>query len=416
MIVKPVLNNEQLREYAKITSLAYPEIDMNLDELSAEFIEVNREDPSSIFYVCYDEEKIVGGMRVIDYEMNYNGEFIKISGIGMISVDLIAKKKGVTTHLLRNYLRQSDKDGQYIAMLYPFRRPEFYYKMGFGYGPKYYNYNFAPDSLNKLNDYDSIIDIHGADMPLVAECYLRYAKKQHGFCKRGCYELNSFKKRFLKEGTIVGYRNGEHLDGYIYFVTKKIDLGGSFKYKLVIKEWVYNTPEAFLGLSGFLNIQKDQYDIIEYETQKEDFHFAFSDIRRAKLQTSANISNRISIEGVGLMYRIVNVEKFIEKVLSTQTFNCPDLEISLAMTDSIMPINQGVFNISIKKGKISLLSELTNAMQVKMSISEFSSLMIGSAKFKNLYRIGKIKCNEKDVDDLECFFNFQEKPECITRF
>ncbi len=415
MKIKPVISNSQLKKYARISALAYPGFNTTPEKLFEKFQELNKNDPDSIFYICEDREKVLGGMRVIDYEMNYNSQFIKISGIGMVAVDLTAKKQGVAKRLLSYYLDVSNKNEQYIAILYPFR-PDFYYRMGFGYGPKYYNYSFRPSSLNKLEDYDSISYLSGDDLPLIADCYLRYSQQQHGFCKRGSFELNQFRKKFLKEGTIIGYKNKGHIDGYLYFVSKKVNENNFLRHKLVIKEWIYNTPEAFSALCGFLNIQKDQYDFIEYETQKDNFYFAFSDIRRSELEISQNIAHRVAHSGIGLMYRVVNVEKFITKILSKDKIECPDIEIALAIEDSFMPVNQRVFKLAVNKNEVSLKESLNNPIQINMNISEFSSLMVGSAKLQNLYQIGKVKCNKKDIKLLECFFNSSNSPECITKF
>ncbi|MFP4457398.1 MAG: enhanced intracellular survival protein Eis [Clostridia bacterium] len=415
MQVKPVLGNNHLKEYARISALAYPGFDTTPDKLFERLQELNKDDPDSIFYVCEDQDKILGGMRVIDYVMNYNSQFIKISGIGMVAVDLTAKKRGVAKTLLLDYLNISNKNGQYIAILYPFR-PDFYYRMGFGYGPKYYNYSFKPTSLNKLEDYDSITYLNGDDLTLIADCYLRYTKQQHGFCERSSFELKQFRKKFLKEGTIIGYKKNGYIDGYLYFVSKKVNEENFLRHKLIIKEWIYNSPEAFRALSGFLNIQKDQYDYIEYETQKDNFYFAFSDVRRSDLEISHNIAHRVAYSGIGLMYRVVNVEMFIKKVLSEIEINCPELEILLALEDSFMPMNQKVYKLLIRDRRVTLVDNLINPIQINMNIAEFSSLIIGSAKLRNLYQIGKVKCNKKDIESLECFFDFASSPECITKF
>src|SRR6056297_2012560 len=352
-------------------------------------------------------------MRIIDYDMNYNGKFIKISGIGMVAVDLINKKQGVAKTLLDEYLDISERNGQFIAMLYPFR-PDFYYKMGFGYGQKYFNYSFLPESLPKSNEIVSVKYLNGDDLPLLADCYLRYCQSRHGFCKRSCFELKEFRKKFDKEGTVVGFKKNGRVDGYIYFVSKKCDEDNFLRHKLIIKEWIYNSPEAFNALAGFIHIQKNQYDFVEFDSQHKDFYYSLKDIRKSELKISPNIAHKFADSGIGLMYRIVNVDKFITKILSNYDINCPDMEIALAIEDSFRPINQKIFRISISNEHIKLVSTQENPIQINMKISEFSSLMMGTTELDTLYRLGKVKCNRKDISKLECFFNFSKYPECIT--
>jgi predicted acetyltransferase len=288
--------------------------------------------------------------------------------------------------------------------------------MGFGYGQKYYNYSFRPDSLPKINDTSSIKYINGEDLPLLADCYLRYSENQHGFCKRSCFELKEFRKKFEKEGTVVGFKKNGHVDGYLYFTSKKCQEDNFLRHKLVIKEWIYNSLDAFNALAGFIHIQKDQYDFVEYDTQKEDFYYVLKDIRKSELKVSPNIAHKFADSGIGLMYRIVNVEMFLTKILSKYELNCPDMEIALAIEDSFRNLNQKIYKINIRNNKLCLVDEQKSPIQINMNISEFSSLMVGSAKLGNLFNLGKIKCNKKDISNLECFFNHSKYPECITKF
>ncbi len=415
MSVKPVINNDQIKKYADLTVLAYPGFNVSKEELQERLIKTNSEDKDSIYYVYELDGKIVGGMRHIDYKINYNGNYIDASGVGMVAVDLLFKKQGIAKEMMEFYLEQSYKNKQYIAMLYAFR-PDFYKKMGFGYGPKNYLYSFSPKSLNQITNKSAIVYLNGSDLPLLADCYLKYADSKHGFCKRNCFELNNFKQKYEKEGVVVGYKKNGHLDGYIYFTSEKIDKDNFIRHKMIIREWIYNTPEAFSNLAGFVEMQKDQYDIVVYQTQKEDFLFALSDVRMNDLKLYPGVSHKVAHQGMGMMYRIVDIEGFVNRISSYIKVNCPDITIALAIEDSFREKNQGVYYIKVKNREMFLSKESSSAVPIKMDIAEFSSLMMGSAKLRNLYDLNKVECNKKDLYLLECFFSLSEKPECITTF
>jgi predicted acetyltransferase len=415
MSIKPVINNQQLKEFSRIALSAYPGIEPSLESLNERLQNANAEDKDSIYYLCERGGKSLGGYRHIDYVLNYNNNYIKASGIGMVAVDLLEKKQGAAKEMVEYYLEQSFRNGQHIAMLYSFR-PDFYYKMGFGYGPKNYYFEFRPESFNKVSDRSRLTFLNGSDLPLLADCYLRYANEQHGYCKRNCFELTSFRKKYEKEGTVVGFKSNGYIDGYIYFTLSRVSKDNFIRQKMIIKEWIYNTPEAFKALSGFLEMQKDQVEFIEYQTQKEDFLFALKDVRMIDLKLYPGVSHKVAHQGMGMMYRIVDVEAFLTEISKFQKFNCPDIIIAIAIEDSFREKNQGVYNIRVKNKELTLTKDENNAIPVKMNIADFSSIMMGSAKIRNLFDLGKIECNKKDLEILECFFNFSKKPECITLF
>ena len=63
------------------------------------------------------------------------------------------------------------------------------------------------------------------------------------------------------------------VQGYIVFSFNKQSESNFMLNNLVIKEWIYETPEALLELSTFLNSQADQVNRIEWNTQEENVHF-----------------------------------------------------------------------------------------------------------------------------------------------
>lgn len=62
-----------------------------------------------------------------------------------------------------------------------------------------------------------------------------------------------------------------------------------FLNNLVIKEWIYETPEALLEFSTFLNSQMDQVNRIEWNTQEENIHFFLGDIRNGTNQDRKSV-------------------------------------------------------------------------------------------------------------------------------
>ncbi|WP_235616401.1 hypothetical protein [Lysinibacillus parviboronicapiens] len=90
---------------------------------------------------------------------------------------------------------------------------------------------------------------------------------------------------------------------------------------LIIKKLIYETPEALLELSTFLNSQADQVNRIEWNTQDNNIHSFLGDTRNGTGHLIPNVYHASSVAGIGLMYRIINVIGFFEEL---KTHNCND--------------------------------------------------------------------------------------------
>ena len=413
--IKPIICSVDMKHFARISFYAYPGMSSSYDKLLETLQEINSKDKNSMFYVVKDEQKTVGGMRLIDYKMNYRNKFINVCGVGVVAVDLAHKKMGVAKDLIKFYLNKCRNDKQPIAILYPFR-PDFYYNMGFGYGTPYLTYSFKPHSLTNTKDRTGWCYLAKEDMPLIADCYKRVAQKQHGFCLRSSFELERYKKRFEGNGVTIGYKENGRVEGYLYFTSKKSSATNFLTNYIKIHEFVYTTPKAMQALCNFLYIQSDQYDRIEYETQQHDFHYALSDVRYTDQDISPRIAHKAYVGGLGMMYRIVDVKMWFELLAAKYTFNCADMSLAITVEDSFMPTNNGTYYLNITSKKMKLEDKTDNQIALTVNITELSSLMMGSVRFENLYRVGKAKCDQQNVEILSDFFNIPSTPQCLTSF
>ncbi|WP_255505248.1 hypothetical protein [Lysinibacillus sphaericus] len=77
---------------------------------------------------------------------------------------------------------------------------------------------------------------------------------------------------------------------------------------------MYETPEALLEFSTFLNSQVDQVNRIEWNTQEENIHFFLGDIRNGTNHLIPSVYHASAVSGGGLMYRIINVRGFLRSL------------------------------------------------------------------------------------------------------
>ncbi len=142
-------------------------------------------------------------------------------GVGLVAVDLLHKKEKVCKELITYFLKHYRKKGISIALLYPFR-PDFYKKMGFGYGTKVNQYRIKPESLPKGDSKKNTRFLDEDDREALLECYNRLMDRTSGMIEKSDFALQRI---FDQKNRIVAYEKDGKVRGYIIFTfqpTKRI--------------------------------------------------------------------------------------------------------------------------------------------------------------------------------------------------
>ncbi len=144
------LPDHDLDAFVAIVARAYPGIELHTPAAREQFKErarqQSRDDPAIRLYGLYRDDRLLGGMRLFDFDLNLFGQTMPAGGVGLVATDLFHKKMHVARDLLRFFLRHYRERRTPLALLYPFR-PDFYKQMGFGYGAKLNRYRFRPRDL-----------------------------------------------------------------------------------------------------------------------------------------------------------------------------------------------------------------------------------------------------------------------------
>lgn len=371
---------------------------------------------SPMAYVgLYRGDTLQGAARLHDFVMNVRGAQIPAAGIGMVAVDLAYKKEHVARDLMHGWLEYCRKQDIPFALLYPFR-PDFYKQMGFGYGAKLSQYQAPPLALPARGDKSHVV-LLGADdgdRQLVGDCYARVAKQTHGLILKSDEELNRFFNNPAKR--VAGYRDGEALRGYLVFSFKPAAPNQFLTYDMQVEEMVYETREALLGLLAFLRSQADQVNRIEINTQDENFHLLLDDVRDGSNVLLPSVYHRSNVQGVGIMYRVVDVRRVFE-LLRPVNFGDETLRLRINVTDTFLPENDGHITVRFNKGHPEVEQAASPDVGITLDIAEFSSLLMGAADFHDVYRYGLAEISETArVEQVTRLFATGEKPICMTHF
>lgn len=408
-IIKKMTAND-IDSFVDIWMNAYPggvSPSFSKEKRKEDWINTNNK-PDTSFYGCFQDNILVGGVILLDFKMNFSGITIDVGGISEVCVDLLYKKEHVAKDLMVFSHQYFYEKGFCLICLYPFS-PAFYRKMGYGIGNKMSQYRFEPRALPKSSK-RNVSYLSPSDSTAVSECFNRYASSTHGMILRSEEKFESI----LKSGKALGFWKNRSLDGYLHFRFKKVEGGTWLQNDIEILELFYNTPEALRGLLTFLATQQDQIHRIIYNTYDESFQHLLKEPRSS--QKIFHIFQESNIQGVGMMYRVINTPKLFS-VLKDHNFGHQTVNLQITISDSFLPENNGTLVIHYKEGKGTITEEDEYDVKININVDHFSSLTMGAISFKKLYEYGLVKISNPDyLDTLNKLFVTETPPMTLESF
>ena len=410
------LNEQEVLEFIRIGGLAYPFMNITtpeeLQKQADRYIKIRNEDPKTHFYGAYRDDKLVGGMMFQDFDMNFEDVQIKAGGVGFVAVDLLHKKEKIAKDIIGYFIDHYRQGKVAVTMLYPFR-PDFYKQMGFGYGTKMNQYKIKPSTLPRALHKENIHYLTETDVDGLVACYNRFTAKNHGMIARTYIEISNI---FAPGKTTVIYKQGELIAGYVSFFFKKVGDQNAMMNDIIVKELVYDNLEVFKQLLDFLHTQLDQINRIVINTQDEYFHYLLNDPRDESDNSFAPIYHQSNLQGVGLMYRIIDTALFFSQ-LEGHSFNNESIKLKLSIVDNFVQENSKPIIVEFKNGKPMVVGGMNYDAEISMDISDFSAMAMGCVEFRALLRLGLAEISDKGyAETVNNLFKTKDKPICTTIF
>ncbi|WP_430787066.1 GNAT family N-acetyltransferase [Virgibacillus flavescens] len=393
-------------KFFKLVNGAFP--GMNAEMWLKDYV---NETPNETLYGLFDKEKLLAGMRVFDFEMNFADTTIPVGGVGMLAVDMLHKKEGNAFQLMKAFMHMNKEKGVNLVMLYPFN-VSFYKKMGFGMGTQIYQFYLSPNSFRNYHLKEHLVRLDEEDRRLVMDCYNRVYKKTHGMTKRipTERELN----RPFNFGIVVGFKRNQQLEGYLTYDTAGSDL--------IIHELFFETSDAIKAFSTFLHQQADQFKRVIINSNHDDLlHFVHapeSDMN-PMIDTVPSVDNKhVANQGVGVMYRVLNTRGFFEELHNkNHLFGKVSLPVKFEVDDDLQTDESKNVTVTFLEGKIKEITNQPSDVVVKIGISAFSSLVMGAVTFKTLHKWGEVEISRSEyVNQIQQLFLMDEKPVCTKAF
>jgi predicted acetyltransferase len=400
---------------ARIFADAYPAFKIATEEdrmrFSERTLKLQEEEPTVQFHGLLLDSQLQGMMCFYDFSMNFLRARIPAGGVGQVAVALPHKKEHVAKGMMLYFLRHYRDRATPLVALYPFR-PDFYRKMGFGYGTKMNQYRIRPSALPKGPSKAHIRYLTEADRQGLVACYRRYVDRTHGMMEKSEREVQRLFG--APRHRIIGYEKDGEIQGYIVFTFEE---GESFILNdIQVQELIYENVQALSELLTFLHTQADQIRYIILNTQDEYFHYLFLDPRNDSQRLIPDVYHETNTQGVGLMYRVIDVPGIFD-LLHERNFGGQTCTLELDIIDSFLPENAGSTMLRFERGRARRMDGGELNVSLRLDIAEFSSLLAGSVDFHSLYRYGLVEISDPAyVHTVNRIFAVEQKPMCTTSF
>jgi predicted acetyltransferase len=409
------LNVSNIDAYTDIAFNAYPSFkDFGkeaMDEYKSETIETMNNDQAVTFYGLFEYDELIGVMRLFDFEMNVFNKIMPVSGLGFLGVHLLHKKKGVARELVEYYEKHYLNKNVPIAALLPFR-PDFYKKMGYGFGTKTNQYRIPSGYLPNYEIKNKLRYLVENDLNMILECHERVVKNSHGRIKKIGDEIRDLFGDVFNR--IIGSFDKEgKLNGYLVY---KFNNGKSGNYTInhiYIKEMIYENSEVLKNLMGYLKSQKDQVELVIFNTADEHFHNIFSNPLNDTKNYIPYGYLETNTQAIGVMYKILDIKMAFKQC--SRHYNYVNLKVRFLVEDDYNSSTTEEI-VCFNRGEVSL-EELEYDVSVKMKHSDFSSLFLACTSVSGLYNIGLLEIDDKEkLEILDLAFYYPQKPVCYTDF
>ncbi|MBF8982686.1 GNAT family N-acetyltransferase [Lutibacter sp. B2] len=411
------LSEIHIDEYTEITYNAYPSLrDFTKEAVEAykkDIVDIIKNDNSVTFYGLFENDKLIAVMRLFDFEMNCFGKIIPVSGLGFLAVHLMHKKKKAARDMLKFYEEHYKSKGLPFGLLLPFR-PDFYKKMGYGFGTKMNQYRIATSRIPAYYGESDIRYINESELHKLMDCHNRVVHKTHGMMRKVNDEINAI---FGDDcNRVVGsYDQDGNINGYSVYKFENGKYGNYTINNIAIKELTYENTEVLKKLLGFLRKQEDQVHLVILNTEDENFHHLFNDPRNDSLNYIPYGYLETNTQAVGIMYKLFDVTKAFA-LCAHRNYNNANINVRFLISDSFNKEIKEEVIIKFEKGR-AILDSKEFVATIKIDIAEFSSLFLGCISLKGLFDLGLLELDKDEfLDALDRAFYCNQKPVCYTDF
>ncbi|QTD41814.1 enhanced intracellular survival protein Eis [Sporosarcina sp. Te-1] len=415
-----LLSKNDLAHAASLIAMAYPGMQLSTVETQNAFVErlrveIETENNLKYYGLFSEQNELLGLYKLHDFNTNINGKIVRTWGIGTVAVHFFHKKEGVAKQLLQHFHELARQEDVGIVSLYPFNT-SFYQKMGYGYGPTSYQYKLKPASFPSCGERKKVVMLSEADEDKIVAAYNKFASMNHGMIERTWHERTLIKKRV---SYYAGVFEENELVGALVYTLQPVKDSHFLHHEMIILEWVWTKPSAFIDMCTWIHSQQDQVDRVVVRTHDESLIHQLEDPRNDSNRLIPSVNHEIGTVGTGLMYRITSILSFVQQT-NFHSLDRPErsTSISLFVQDSFIQEQNGCYHLSFSEGswRLKKTSDTMAEVDLSIAISDLSSWWMGCVSLEKLVQYGKVEVNNWAAKLLDRWFMPNTKPVCFTSF
>jgi predicted N-acetyltransferase YhbS len=217
-------------------------------------------------WVVEIDGRLAGALRTYRLRMNLWGRILPTMGLAGVAVAPDFRRRGIGRRMCVEALRIARERGDVLCALYPFR-VSFYRDLGFALSGDVHRYRFNPNLLPIYPGWDRVERAPEDGRELAQAIYARVAPSTNGLLDRTERMFT-----FLRVPGTYLYLHRDPRGRPSGYVVVRGRGGPPERSRLRVVELVAEDREAYLGLLGWLSVQRDQWGTIVYDAVPgEDF-------------------------------------------------------------------------------------------------------------------------------------------------
>ncbi|MDQ7938089.1 GNAT family N-acetyltransferase [Lactiplantibacillus sp. WILCCON 0030] len=349
-------------------------------------------------YGLHDHDKLVSGLYSLPLQVNFHGIKYAMNGIGDVMSAPEYSGRGGAGKLLTTALNEMAANHIELSYLAPFSYG-YYRKFGYEQVFNHTRQTIAAKDLPRiqLTDFSGTMTRYDNEgLKLVNDFYAAQPINQRGGVIRPDWWLHYLS---LKHSwSIAIYRNAAgKIEGYLIYERQATTFA--------IQEWATSTPVAFERLANFVTKHGTTFETFSYEGPSDEHGLdLLADPYPLNVQTVPY-----------MMARIVLLHDFIKKYPFTGTDLAP---VRLAITDETLAQNQGIWELQLVAGKVTLnrvSTDLTKRSDLQLSIQQLTKALFGTRSLASEHQHGQIMGELAAAQRLDAVLA-HEKPALIDYF
>jgi predicted acetyltransferase len=400
---------------ARLVVDAYPVMGITPRDALATYGEqlpvVVREDDT----VCVIAERdgvLVGVMRLYDYQMNVRGRDAFTGGVGSVAVARTHKRQGIARALIAWYLDYYRARDAAFAALHPFRL-DFYRALGFGYGTPVHRFRFAPGTLRDDGARGTFRTLDESDVDALRDCYERVRAKTNGLIAKH----RAPTARALADAAFryVAVEDAGAVRAFMQTSAAGADPELRNRDELIVRDLAYEDETYLAALLRFLRNQRDQFARIVIESQDAAFYLAATDPRDGSdVAVAPPATHRVAETGLGIMYRILDVERALAHVPGATA----PFALRLVVDDPFFPATAGAWTFQFGPRRAPQRDDTARPdATLTIGIHDLASVVLGSLRVRDavLHRLATVEPAHA-TNIVDAAFRADQPPICTTRF